>query len=118
MNGLKNKKATINPKTNDENCFRYALTVALNSQNIPQRKKNRQRISKIKPFIDQYNSREINFPSPSKAWKKFEQNNKTITINILFVPHNTEKMRLAYKSIHNFKRENQVILLIITDGKK
>ena len=94
MNGLKNKKATINPKTNDENCFRYALTVALNSQNIPQRKKTVKEYFDIKPFIDQYNSREINFPSPSKACKKFEQNNKTITINILFVPHNTEKIRL------------------------
>ena len=27
---LKNKKATIDPKNNDNNCFQYALTVALN----------------------------------------------------------------------------------------
>ena len=31
---LKNKKATINPKNNDNNCFQYALTVALNYQNV------------------------------------------------------------------------------------
>ena len=31
---LKNRKATINPKNNDNNCFQYALTVALNYQNI------------------------------------------------------------------------------------
>ena len=31
---LKNKKATINPKINDDNCFQYALTVTLNDQNI------------------------------------------------------------------------------------
>ena len=80
--------------------------------------KNPQRISKIKPFIDQYNWKEIDFPSHSKDWKKFEQNNKTIALNILFVPHNTEKIRPAYKSKHNFKRENQVTLLMITDGKK
>ena len=36
----------------------------------------------------------------------------------MFVPHNTEKISLAYKSKYNFKRESQVILLIITDGKK
>ena len=29
---LKNKKVTINPKNNDDNCFQYALTVALNYQ--------------------------------------------------------------------------------------
>ena len=46
---LKNKKPTINPKNNDNNCFQYALTVALNYQNI---KKDLQRISKIKPFIN------------------------------------------------------------------
>ena len=57
---LKNKKATINPENNDDNCFQYALTVALNHQNIG---KNPQRISKIKPFTDQYNWNEIDFPS-------------------------------------------------------
>ena len=41
---LKNKKATINAKNNDGKCFQYALTVALNYQNI---KNNPERISKI-----------------------------------------------------------------------
>ena len=54
----------------------------------------------------------------SKDWKKFERNNKTIALNILFVPHNNKKIRLAYKSKHNFERENQVNLLMITDSKK
>ena len=49
---LKDKKATINPKNNDDNCFQYRLTVALNHKQI---KSNPERISKIKPFIDQYN---------------------------------------------------------------
>ena len=49
---------------------------------------------------------------------KFEQNNKTVAINVLFVPHNTEERRLAHKSKHSFQLENQVTLLIITDGKK
>ena len=34
------------------------------------------------------------------------------------MPYNAENIRLAYKSKHNFKRKNQVILLMITDGKK
>ena len=34
------------------------------------------------------------------------------------MPYNAEDIRLAYKSKHNFNRENQVILLMITDGKK
>ena len=58
------------------------------------------------------------FHHTQKDWKKFEQNNKTIALNILFVPRNAEKIKLAYKSKHNFKRENQVILSMIPDGKK
>ena len=35
------------------------------------------------------------------------------------MPHNTEEIKHAYKSKHTLKREkNQVILLMITDGKK
>ena len=80
--------------------------------------KNSQRISEIKRFIYQYNWKEIDFPSHSKDWKKFRQNNKTIALNALLVPHNTEKIRLASKSKHTFKRQNEVILLMITDGKR
>ena len=48
---LKNKKATINPQNKkDDKCFKYALTFALNHEQI---KNNPDRISKIKPFIDQ-----------------------------------------------------------------
>ena len=32
--------------------------------------------------------------------------------------HNTKEIRHAYKSKYNLNRENQVILLMITDGKK
>ena len=106
-------------KNDDNNCFQSALncikTVALNYHNI---KKDPQRILKIKPFIIQCDWKELEFPSHQKDWKKFELNNKTIALNILFVPYSTEKIRLAYKLKHNFKRENQVILLMIADGKK
>ena len=55
-----NKKTTINLKNNDDKCFQYVLTVALNHEQI---KKNPQRISKIKAFIDQCNWKGIDFPS-------------------------------------------------------
>ena len=34
------------------------------------------------------------------------------------MPHKTGKIHLAYKSKHNLTRENQVIILMITDGEK
>ena len=57
-------------------------------------------------------------PAGPEDWKKFERNNKTIALNILFIPHNTEIIRVAYRSEYNHKRKKQVILLVITDGKK
>ena len=110
-------KKTINPKNEKENkCFQYALTVALNYEKI---KEDHQRISKTKLFIDQYNWNEINFPPTGKDWKKFESSNKSIALNILYALHNTKKVvRHAYKSKYNLTRENQVILLMITDGEK
>ena len=41
-----------------------------------------------------------------------------MALNILYVPHNTEKIRHAYKSKYNLTRENQLILLTITDDEK
>ena len=49
---LKDKKSTINPKNNADKCFQYAVTLALNLNNIDN---HPEIISKIKPFIDQYN---------------------------------------------------------------
>ena len=46
---IKDKKSTIIPKNNDYKCFQYAVTVALNRDKI---KKDPQKVSKIKPFID------------------------------------------------------------------
>ena len=111
---IKFKKSTINPKNNDYKCFQYAVTVALNCDKTT---KDPQRVSKIKPFIDQYNWNDIDFPSTGKDWKKFELNNESIALNILYVFHKTGKIHLAYKSKHNLTREKQVILLMITDGE-
>ena len=46
---LKDKKSTINPKNNDDKCFQYAVTLALN---LDKTKKDPQRVSKIKLFIE------------------------------------------------------------------
>ena len=111
---LKNKKSTINPKNNDDKCFQYAVTLALNLNSIDNHPK---RIFKIKPFINKYNWKDIDFPAVSKDWKKFESNNE-IALNILYVPHNTKKINISYKSKHNLTREKKVILLMISNGEK
>ena len=49
---MKNQKLTINPNDKDHKCFQHALTGALNYQNI---KKNSEKLTKIKLFVEQYN---------------------------------------------------------------
>ena len=111
---LKDNKSTINPKSNDDKCFQYAVTLALNLDNIDN---HPERISKIKPFIKQYNWKDIDFPPTNKDWRKLELNND-IALNILYIPHNTKKIQLAYRSKNNLTCDKQVILLTITDGEK
>ena len=112
---LKNKKSTINPKNNDYKCFQYAINLAINYDKID---RNPQRISKIKPFIDNYNWKDIDFPSTRKDWNKFELNNNNTALNILNVPFNTKKIEIAYKSKYNLTREKQIILLMISNDEK
>ena len=109
---LRSKKEAI---INDDNNFQNALDDALNYHNT---ENNPQRISKLKPYINKYNCKGIEFPAGPKD-DIFEWNNKTIAFHILFIWHNTETITVAYRSEYNNKHKKQVILLwLITDGKK
>ena len=111
---LKDKKCTVNQKNNDNKCFQYATTLALNSNKI---NKHPQKISRINPFIENYNWNDINFPATKKDWNRFELNNKDVALNILYVPYNTKKIEITYKSKYNLVRDNQIILLMISNGE-
>ena len=110
---LRNKRAIINPKSIDNKFFRVAIMAALNYNEIPN---HPERISKLMPFFNQYNWKKIEFPLHLKDWKKFEQNNKSTALNILFLKYNTKQIEPTYKSKYNCKRDIQVNLLMITDG--
>ena len=110
---LKDKKAIINQKNENFKCFQYATTLALNFDKISS---HPERVSKVKSFIDNYNWNKINFPSNRNDWNWFEVN-KDIALNILYVPFKTKKIEIAYKSKYNLVRNNQVILLMISNGE-
>ena len=113
---LKNKYATINCQNDDDKFFQYAITITLNYDEI---EKHHLRVHKVKPFIDQYKWKDIKFPSHHVGdWKKFELNNKSIALNVLYVPEGEKTLRHAHKSKYNLTHENQVILLMISDSEK
>ena len=99
---IKTKKATINPiNKNDNKCFQYPGTIALNHENL---RKNPERILKIKPFIDKHNWEGVNYPLEKDDCKKIEKNNITIALNVLYAKNG--KISLSYVSKHNSKRES------------
>ena len=63
---VKKKKATLNPKN-----IEYTATVALNYEEI---KWNPESVTNVKPFINKYNWKGINYPSKNRwlknVWEK------------------------------------------------
>ena len=57
------------------------------------------------------------FSSRIKIYQKFEGNNDTIALNVLYVKQNIKKNK-SYKSKYNNNCNKQVILLMICDGEK
>ena len=111
---IKNKKVAINLINKIYNkCFQYVVTVALNHEEF---KKDLQRITKIKPFTNKYNFKEMNFPSEKNYWKKSYKNNVTIALNVLCAKQ--EEIYSACVLKHNSNCEKQVVLLMIPNGEK
>ena len=58
------------------------VTVALNYEEI---EPHSERVSNIKPFVNKYNWKGINYASKIDDWKTFEKNSLTIALNILYI---------------------------------
>ena len=108
---LKNKKAIINPKNEeDEECFKWSITIA---QNYQDGKKNPQRINpELRKQAEELNWRDISFPTSFKDIKTFEENNPGIKINVF----GYEKGIGIYPLRHS-KDENAIDLLLISDDE-
>ena len=107
---IKQKKPTINPKNKDDKFLQYAVMVALYYEEI---KRNSEGVSNIKPFINKYKRKRINFPSKIDDWKTFKKNSPTIALNILYIKE--REICPAYISKINSDCEKQIILLMIPD---
>ena len=94
---IASKKATINPKNEKDNeCFKWSIISGLNYNKINE--KDLKKIEKLKKV-------DIDLSSNQRDWEKFEQENNSIAINVLFVSYNSEEIKLEYKSNYN-KRKN------------
>ena len=106
---IKNKKAVINPKNEDNQCFKWCVVRALNPV-----KKNSERITK--ELIEQDKSLNWNglkFPVDLKQIKIFENNNPSISINVFGYEEEVYPLKISKE-----KRINNIDLLLILDEKK
>ena len=78
---LARKKAIINPKNEDQECFKWAVIAALEFQNI---ESHPERISNLIKFSNKYDWSGLGFPVSFKDISKFEFRNQ-ISINLLAI---------------------------------
>ena len=98
---IRDKKATTNQKNEDDNdCFQYALNVALNYQNI---ENHSERISNIKLFINKYNWKNIFAHQNGEEESENSKNIMAIALNIA----------LNYQNIENHSERISNIKLFI-----
>ena len=80
---LMKKKAIINPKNSDRECFKSAVIAAMNWEQIGN---NLERVSKLKRYEREFDWSGLEFPLSLRDINKFERNNE-IGVNILAVEH-------------------------------
>ena len=79
---LANKKAIINPKSNDNRCFLYSTGISVFSDELGN--KNLERIpKKLLKCCEQLNIDNINFPSTIKDIEQFEKDNLIFPLQYL-----------------------------------
>ena len=106
---LAKKKAIINPKNSDLECFKWAVIAAMRWEEID---RDHQRISKLKRYEDDFDWDGIKLPASIKDIKRFESINK-ITINIL--AFKDKKVYICRKGKEYDRVAN---LMLITDNNK
>ena len=108
-NWLAHKKAIINPKNEDQECFKWAVIAASRWEEI---NNNPKRISKLKRFEKDFDWSGIGFPVSIKDIKKFEFRNQ-ISINLLA----TEGKQI-YICRKGGNYEHIINLMLITGNKR
>ena len=106
---LARKKAIINPKNEDQECFKWAVIAAMRWEEI---NNNPERISKLKRFEKDFDWSGIGFPVSVKDIKKFESRNQ-ISINLLVI-----EGKQIYICRKGGNHERIINLMIITENNR
>ena len=109
---LKNKKAIINMKNQDDKCFLWSVLRALNPKD-----KNAERIdSDLKSKVDTLNMQGIQYPVDFRGIDRFESQNPEISITVLGYNKNERVCPLKVSKYTGC--EHDIVLLLIKDEEK
>ena len=108
---LKNKKAIINMKNQDDKCFLWSVLRALNPKD-----KNAERIDNdLKSKVDTLNMEGIQYPVSFRGLDRFESQNPEISITVLGYNKDDKVYPLKVSKYTGCKHD--IILLLIKDGE-
>ena len=109
---LKNKKAIINMKNQDDKCFMWSVLRALNPKdNHPERIDN-----DLKSKVDTLNMKGIQYPVGFRDIDRFESQNPEISITVL--GYNKDERVNTLKVSKYTGCKHDIVLLLIKDGEK
>lgn len=97
------KKAVVNVKNDDTECFRWAILSALHPVDV-----HAERLSNYVSYKDELNFDGIKFPVTCKSWKRFEQQND-ISLSVYGYTTIVHPMYIS-----RLRKEKHVDLLLIT----
>ena len=109
---LKNKKAIINMKNQDDKCFLWSVLRALN----PKNKDNERIDSDLKSKVDILNMQGIQYPVSFRGIDRFESQNPEISITVL--GYNKNERICPLKVSKYTGCEHDIVLLLIKDEEK
>lgn len=111
--GIQNKKAVVDVKNEDEQCFMWAVLAALHPVSS-----NPQRVSHYERYREELNFDEIQFPIRLEDIKKFERLNPTISITVIGYEkgRGEEPEELFPYYVPSTKREKHITLLLWSEG--
>ena len=108
---LKNKKALINVKNEDQKCLMWALLSALHPVG-----KNSDRVSKYEPYENELNFTGVNFPVPLNQMPKVERLNN-LAINVFVYSESAGVHPLYMTKDLSASSINLLLITEVKDGK-
>ena len=110
---IADRKAIVNIKNKDEDCFKWCILRALNPK-----KYNAYRVDKeLKAAVDTINMEGISSPTKIDDIKKFERQNEDIAVVVLGLNENGNVITIRMSEF-TYNRKHLVILFLITDLEK